>query len=222
MFDQTADYAHITSNNTIYGTRYTSLPPVGALPLVADMSSNILSEVIDVNDYGLIYAGAQKNIGPSGVTIVIIRKDLIGKKEGLPTMLDYKTHAEKGSMFNTPPTFAIYMAGLVFEQLLADGGVPAAQVRNEEKAAYLYDFIDNSKLFKGTVVPKDRSIMNVPFVTGDPDKDAAFVKQAAAAGLTNLKGHRSVGGMRASIYNAMTLEGVKALVEFMKKFELEN
>ena len=186
------------------------------------MSSNILSEVIDVNDYGLIYAGAQKNIGPSGVTIVIIRKDLIGKKEGLPTMLDYKTHAEKGSMFNTPPTFAIYMAGLVFEQLLADGGVPAAQVRNEEKAAYLYDFIDNSKLFKGTVVPKDRSIMNVPFVTGDPDKDAAFVKQAAAAGLTNLKGHRSVGGMRASIYNAMTLEGVKALVEFMKKFELEN
>ena len=222
MFDQTADYAHITSNNTIYGTRYTSLPPVGALPLVADMSSNILSEVIDVNDYGLIYAGAQKNIGPSGVTIVIIRKDLIGKKEGLPTMLDYKTHAEKGSMFNTPPTFAIYMAGLVFEQLLADGGVPAAQARNEEKAAYLYDFIDNSKLFKGTVVPKDRSIMNVPFVTGDPDKDAAFVKQAAAAGLTNLKGHRSVGGMRASIYNAMTLEGVKALVEFMKKFELEN
>lgn len=222
MFDQTADYAHITSNNTIYGTRYTSLPPVGNLPLVADMSSNILSEVVDVSKYGLIYAGAQKNIGPSGVTIAIVKKDLVGKNSGLPTMLDYTTHIDNGSMFNTPPTFGIYIAGLVFEKLLADGGVPAAQARNEEKAAYLYDFIDNSSLFNGTVTPKDRSIMNVPFVTGDPEKDAAFVKQAAAAGLTNLKGHRSVGGMRASIYNAMTLDGVKALVEFMKKFELEN
>lgn len=222
MFTTDADYVHITSNNTIYGTRYTSLPDTNGLPIVTDMSSYILSEEIDVNDYGLIYAGAQKNIGPAGLTIVIIRNDLIGKAENVPTMLDYKTHADNQSLFNTPPTYAIYMAGLVFDWLLAKGGVSEIQKVNEYKAGLLYDFIDSSSLYKGTVAKEDRSLMNVPFVTGDAELDAEFIKGATAKGLTNLKGHRSVGGMRASIYNAMPVEGVKALIDYMKEFELAH
>ncbi len=215
---------HITSNNTIYGTRYTKIPDVNGLPLVSDMSSCILSEVINVSDYGLIYAGAQKNIGPAGVTIVIIREDLI--REDLPvyvpTMLKYKIHADADSLYNTPPTYAVYMSGLVFKWLLDLGGVPVIQKINEEKAGKLYDYIDNSKLFKATVAREFRSIMNVPFVTGNEETDAAFISGAKAAGLTNLKGHRSVGGMRASIYNAMPLAGIDALIGFMKAFELQN
>lgn len=216
------DYVHITSNNTIYGTKYNSLPDTCGMPIVTDMSSCILSEVIDVNDYGMIYAGAQKNIGPAGVTVVIIRDDLIGKKEGIPTMLDYKTHAEAGSMFNTPPTYAIYIAGLVFKWMEANGGVAAMEKLNREKAALLYDFLDNSKLFNGTAAKEDRSMMNVPFVTGDADLDAKFIAGAKEVGLMNVKGHRSVGGMRASIYNAMPIDGVKALIAYMEKFEKEN
>lgn len=222
MFTADADYVHITSNNTIYGTRYTSLPDTNGLPIVTDMSSYILSEEIDVNDYGLIYAGAQKNIGPAGLTIVIIRNDLIGKAENVPTMLNYKTHADNQSLFNTPPTYAIYMAGLVFDWLLEKGGVSEIQKVNEYKAGLLYDFIDSSSLYKGTVAKEDRSLMNVPFVTGDAELDAEFIKGATAKGLTNLKGHRSVGGMRASIYNAMPVEGVKALIDYMKEFELAH
>ena len=223
MFDPEADYFHITYNNTIYGTRYTKIPDTGNVPLVGDLSSNIMSEVIDVTKFGLIYAGAQKNIGPAGVTVVIIREDLLGNaKPDCPTMLDYKIHADKDSLFNTPPCYAIYVAGLVFKWLKQMGGVAEMQKINEEKAGILYDFLDNSSLFKGTVVPEDRSLMNVPFVTGDDDLNAKFIKEATAAGLVNLKGHRTVGGMRASIYNAMPVEGVKALVEFMKKFEIEN
>ncbi len=223
MFDPEADYFHITYNNTIYGTRYTKIPDTGNVPLVADLSSNIMSEVIDVTKFGLIYAGAQKNIGPAGVTVVIIREDLLGNaKADCPTMLDYKIHADKDSLYNTPPCYAIYVAGLVFQWLKEMGGVAQMQKINEEKAGILYDFLDNSSLFKGTVVPEDRSLMNVPFVTGDDDLNAKFIKEATAAGLVNLKGHRTVGGMRASIYNAMPVEGVKALVEFMKKFETEN
>ena len=222
-FDPEADYFHITYNNTIYGTRYTKIPDTGNVPLVADLSSNIMSEVIDVTKFGLIYAGAQKNIGPAGVTVVIIREDLLGNaKADCPTMLDYKIHADKDSLYNTPPCYAIYVAGLVFQWLKEMGGVAQMQKINEEKAGILYDFLDNSSLFKGTVVPEDRSLMNVPFVTGDDDLNAKFIKEATAAGLVNLKGHRTVGGMRASIYNAMPVEGVKALVEFMKKFETEN
>ena len=186
------------------------------------MSSCILSEEIDVSKFGVIYAGAQKNIGPAGVTIVIIREDLIGKNEDIITMLDYKTHADNGSMFNTPPTYGIYIAGLVFDYLLKNGGVKAMHEKDVKKAAMLYDYLDNSKLFKATVEKKDRSLMNVPFVTGDAELDAKFVSEAAKAGLVNLKGHRSVGGMRASIYNAMPEEGVQALVDFMAKFEKEN
>ncbi len=223
MFDPEADYFHITYNNTIYGTRYTKIPDTGNVPLVGDLSSCIMSEVIDVTKFGLIYAGAQKNIGPAGVTVVIIREDLLGNaKPDCPTMLDYKIHADKDSLFNTPPCYAIYVAGLVFKWLKQMGGVAEMQKINEEKAGILYDFLDNSSLFKGTVVPEDRSLMNVPFVTGDDDLNAKFIKEATAAGLVNLKGHRTVGGMRASIYNAMPVEGVKALVEFMKKFETEN
>lgn len=223
MFDPEADYFHITYNNTIYGTRYTKIPDTGNVPLVGDLSSCIMSEVIDVTKFGLIYAGAQKNIGPAGVTVVIIREDLLGNaKPECPTMLDYKIHADKDSLFNTPPCYAIYVAGLVFKWLKQMGGVAEMQKVNEEKAGILYDFLDNSSLFKGTVVPEDRSLMNVPFVTGDDDLNAKFIKEATAAGLVNLKGHRTVGGMRASIYNAMPVEGVKALVEFMKKFETEN
>jgi len=222
MFTADADYVHITSNNTIYGTRFTKLPETD-LPIVSDMSSYILSETVDVNDYGVIYAGAQKNIGPAGVTVVIVRGDLLDKApDNLPHMLSYKTQSESGSMFNTPPTYAIYIAGLVFKWLLKNGGVPAMQEVNERKAARLYDFIDNSALFSNPVNKADRSMMNVTFVTGDADKDAAFVKGAKGAGLVNIKGHRSVGGMRASIYNAMPEAGVDALISFMKKFEMEN
>jgi phosphoserine aminotransferase len=222
-FDPEADYFYITTNNTIYGTRYTSLPETGDVPLVADMSSNILSEVYDVSRFGVIFAGAQKNMGPAGVTVVIIREDLIGQAmEFTPTMFNYQTHADKGSMFNTPPTYGIYICGLVFKWLKEMGGVAEIQKINEEKARLLYDYLDESKMFKGTVAKKDRSLMNIPFVTGDKDLDAKFIKEAAANGLVNLKGHRTVGGMRASIYNAMPVEGVQKLVEFMKKFEMDN
>ncbi len=222
-FTPDADYFYITHNNTIYGTRYTKLPDTGNVPLVADISSNIMSEVMDVTKFGLLFAGAQKNVGPAGVTIVIVREDLLGNaKPDCPTMLDYKIHADKESLYNTPPCYSIYIAGLVFKWLKSIGGVAEMQKINEEKAGILYDFLDNSNMFKGTVVPEDRSLMNVPFVTGDDDLNAKFIKEAASAGFVNLKGHRTVGGMRASIYNAMPVEGVKALVEFMKKFESEN
>ena len=216
------DYCYICFNNTIYGTRYTKLPETEAT-LVADISSNAMSEVIDVSKFGLLFAGAQKNLGPAGVVLVIAREDLIGEPmEGTPTMLTYKTHADNDSLYNTPPTYAIYILKLVLEWIKEQGGIAAVQKVNEEKAKILYDFLDSSKLFKGTVEKEDRSLMNVPFVTGDADLDAKFVKEATAAGLVNLKGHRTVGGMRASIYNAMPVEGVKTLVEFMKKFEQEN
>jgi phosphoserine aminotransferase len=222
-FTPNADYFYIVSNNTIYGTRFTTLPEVGEVPLVADMSSNILSEVYDVSKFGVIFAGAQKNIGPAGVTIVIVRKDLVGKaREITPVMLDWETQAEALSLYNTPPCYSIYIAKLVFEYLKENGGVPAMQARNEEKAALLYDYLDQSDLFKATVAPKDRSLMNVPFVTGNEELEAKFVKEAAEIGLVTLKGHRSVGGMRASIYNAMPKAGVQKLVDFMKKFEVEN
>lgn len=223
MFSPDADYVHITYNNTIYGTRYTSVPNTGDVPIVADMSSMILSEVVDVSKFGMIYAGAQKNMGPAGVTVVIIREDLIGDALDItPTMLKYSTHSENGSMFNTPPTYAIYICGLVYEWIEKMGGISEMQKINEEKAALLYNYLDSSEMFKATVVPKDRSLMNAPFVTGDADLDAKFVSESKAACFVNLKGHRSVGGMRASIYNAMPVQGVKDLVEFMKKFEAEN
>ncbi|MEG0629862.1 MAG: 3-phosphoserine/phosphohydroxythreonine transaminase [Christensenellaceae bacterium] len=224
MFTPDADYVHITSNNTIYGTKYTKIPDTNGLPLVSDMSSCILSEEINVADYGIIYAGAQKNIGPAGVTIVIIRNDLIDHADTsiVPTMLNYQTHADNGSMFNTPPTYSIYIAGLVFKYLKKLGGVAEMHKIDVEKATMLYDFIDNSSLFKATVAKEYRSIMNIPFITGSDELDKAFVAGAKAAGLVNLKGHRSVGGMRASIYNAMTLEGVRTLLAFMHKFETEN
>ncbi|KAI4453455.1 cytosol non-specific dipeptidase [Holotrichia oblita] len=222
-FSKDADYFHFTTNNTIFGTRFTSLPETGNVPLVTDMSSSILSEVYDVKKYGLIYAGAQKNIGAAGVTVVIVRDDLIGRAgANVPTMLNYKFHAEEGSMYNTPPTYGIYVAKLVFEWVKELGGVSAIQKINEEKAAILYDFLDNSSLFKGAAVKKDRSLMNVTFVTDNDDLDSKFVKEAEKSGFVNLKGHRSVGGMRASIYNAMPVEGIQKLVEFMKKFETEN
>jgi phosphoserine aminotransferase len=223
MFDQTAAYAHITTNNTIEGTRYRTLPDVGALPLVADMSSNILSEVCDVSRFGIIYAGAQKNIAPAGVTVVIMREDLLGKALPVtPTMLNYKVHADEKSLYNTPPCYSIYIAKLVFDWIKGLGGVAAIQKINERKAGMLYAFLDNSRMFKGTVVAEDRSLMNIPFTSPNEDTDKLFVKEATAAGLVNLKGHRSVGGMRASIYNAMPVEGVAKLVEFMKQFELKN
>lgn len=221
-FSSCADYVHLTSNNTIFGTRYTKFPKTKA-PLVADMSSNILSEEVNVSDFGLIYAGAQKNIAPAGVTIVIVKKELLGKQLDIcPTMLNYQIQAKNDSLYNTPPCFPIYISMLVFRWLKNLGGVKAIQQINEYKAGLLYDFIDNSSLYKNTVNKKDRSIMNVPFVTGSEELDAKFVKEATANGLVSLKGHRLVGGMRASIYNAMPVEGVKALIEFMKKFELEN
>jgi len=222
-FNPGADYFHITTNNTIEGTRFTSLPDTGDVPLVADMSSNILSEEYDVSKFGVIYAGAQKNMGPAGVTVVIIRKDLLGKAMDItPTMFNYKIHADEGSLYNTPPTYAVYLCKLVFEWVKELGGVKALQKINEEKARILYDFLDESKLFRGTVEKKDRSIMNVPFVSPSAELDAQFIKEAASNGLIELKGHRSVGGMRASIYNAMPVEGVQKLVDFMKKFETEN
>ncbi|MBO5745060.1 MAG: 3-phosphoserine/phosphohydroxythreonine transaminase [Clostridia bacterium] len=221
--DPDADYVHICMNNTIYGTKWNDLPETGNVPLVADISSCILSEPLDVSKFGVLYAGAQKNIAPAGLTIVIIRNDLIGKAmEITPTMLNYETHSANGSMFNTPPCYTIYIAGLVFHWIKEMGGVEAIGEINKKKAKILYDYLDESKLFKGTVVPEDRSLMNVPFVTGDKDLDAKFVDEAKKAGFINLKGHRSVGGMRASIYNAMPVEGVEKLVEFMKKFEQEN
>jgi len=222
-FDPDASYFHITSNNTIYGTRFTELPDTGSVPLVSDMSSCILSEAVDVSKFGLIYAGAQKNMGPAGVTVVIIREDLIGNAlEFTPTMFKYDIHASNDSMYNTPPTYSIYMVKLVLEWLKDLGGISAMQKINEEKAAILYNFLDSSELFKGTVVKKDRSLMNVPFITGNDELNDKFIKEAKAKGFENLKGHRSVGGMRASIYNAMPTEGVAALVEFMKEFERVN
>jgi phosphoserine aminotransferase len=223
MIDPEADYVHICMNNTIYGTKWQTLPETGNVPLVADISSCILSEPIDVSKFGVLYAGAQKNVAPAGLTIVIIREDLIGKAMDItPTMLNYQTHADNGSMFNTPPCYAIYMAGLVFKWIKKLGGLSEMQKINEKKAKMLYEFLDSSALFKGTVVPEARSLMNVPFVTGDADLDAKFVSESKKAGFVNLKGHRSVGGMRASIYNAMPVEGVEKLIEFMKNFEKEN
>ena len=220
-----AAYLHITSNNTIFGTRFAEFPDTG-VTLVADMSSEILSRVIDVNKFGVIYAGAQKNIAPAGVTIVIAKKSLVDDAENVlpctPTMLKWSTQAKEGSLYNTPPCFPIYIANLVFRHIKKSGGVAEMQKINEYKAGLLYDFIDNSSLYKSTVRREDRSIMNVPFVTGSEELDAKFVKEATAAGLCSLKGHRLVGGMRASIYNAMPVEGVKALIDFMKKFEVEN
>ena len=219
-----ADYVYICENNTIYGTKYKTLPNTKGKLLVADVSSCFLSEPMDVEKYGIIYGGVQKNIGPAGMVISIVREDLITDDvlEGTPTMLKFKTHADAGSMYNTPNCYCIYICGKVFKWLKKMGGLQAMKERNEEKARILYDYLDQSKLFRGTVEPASRSLMNVPFVTGDKEMDAKFVKEAKEAGLENLKGHRSVGGMRASIYNAMPVEGVQALVAFMKKFEEEN
>lgn len=223
MIDKEADYVHICMNNTIYGTKWHNIPETNGVPLVADISSCILSEPIDVSKFGLLYAGAQKNVAPAGLTIVIIREDLIGNAMDItPTMLNYATHSENGSMFNTPPCYTIYVAGLVFKWIKKLGGLEKMKEINENKAKLIYDFLDSSRLFKPTVVKEDRSLMNVPFVTGSEELDAKFVKESKSAGFVNLKGHRSVGGMRASIYNAMPTEGVEKLVEFMKKFEEEN
>ena len=219
-----ADYVYICENNTIYGTKFWTLPNTKGKLLVADQSSCFLSEPVDVSKYGLIFAGAQKNVGPAGTVIVIIREDLITEDvlEGTPTMLRYKIHADAKSLYNTPPTYGIYMCGKVFKWLKAKGGLEEMKKINEEKAKILYDFLDESKLFKGTVVKKDRSIMNVPFITGNEELDALFVKESKAAGLENLKGHRTVGGMRASIYNAIAKAGVEKLVEFMSDFEKKH
>ncbi len=223
MVREDADYVHVCYNNTIFGTKFPEVPDVGDKILVADMSSCITSEPVDVAKFGVIYAGAQKNMAPAGLTVVIIREDLLGTaREDIPTMLDYKTMAENDSMYNTPPCYAIYIAGLVYKWALKNGGLEAMKTRNEKKAALLYDFLDSSKLFKATADKACRSMMNVCFVTGDAELDKKFCKESTEAGFVNLKGHRSVGGMRASIYNAMPTEGVEALVEFMKKFEQEN
>ena len=222
--DEDADYVYICENNTIYGTKYKELPNTKGKTLVADVSSCFLSEPVDVSRYGVIYGGVQKNIGPAGVVIVIIREDLIPEEvdKSVPTMLQYKVHADAQSLYNTPPAYGIYICGKVFKWLKKMGGLSEMKKRNEEKAKILYDFLDSSSLFKGTVRKEDRSLMNVPFVTGDKELDAQFVAEAKAAGFENLKGHRTVGGMRASIYNAMPKEGVEKLVAFMKKFEEEN
>ena len=219
-----ADYVYICENNTIYGTKYKTLPNTKGKTLVADVSSCFLSEPVDVEKYGVIYGGVQKNIGPAGVVIVIIREDLIPETvdEKVPTMLQYKTHADAQSLYNTPPAYGIYICGKVFKWIKKMGGLAVMKEKNEEKAKILYDFLDSSEMFKGTVRKEDRSLMNVPFVTGNEELDAKFVKEAKEAGFENLKGHRTVGGMRASIYNAMPKEGVEKLVEFMKKFEEEN
>ena len=219
-----ADYVYICENNTIYGTKFKTLPNTKGKPLVADVSSCFLSEPVDVTKYGVIYGGVQKNIGPAGVVIVIIREDLITEDvlPSTPTMLRYKIHADADSLYNTPPAYGIYICGKVFKWLKKMGGLEAMKERNEKKAKILYDYLDESKLFKGTVRKEDRSLMNVPFITGNEELDAKFVKEAKEAGFENLKGHRTVGGMRASIYNAMPIEGVEKLVEFMKKFEVEN
>jgi len=219
-----ADYVYICHNNTIYGTSFKQEPNTKGKILVADMSSDILSEPVDVSKYGMIYFGVQKNIGPAGVVVCIIREDLITEDTlpGTPTMLQYKTHSDAESLYNTPPAYGIYICGKVFKWVKAQGGLEGMKAINEKKAAILYDFLDQSAMFQGTVVKKDRSLMNVPFVTGNDELDAKFVKEAKAAGFENLKGHRSVGGMRASIYNAMPTEGVEKLVAFMKKFEADN
>lgn len=224
MFDSDADYVYICLNNTIYGTKYPTLPDTGSVPLVADISSCILSQPIDVSKFGLLFAGAQKNMGPAGVTVVIIREDLIGEPMDItPTMFKYKIHAENKSLYNTPPCYGIYMCKLMFEWLKNEiGGLENMKKLNEQKAKLIYDFLDSSKLFKGTTAKEDRSLMNIPFVTGNADLDALFVKQAAENGFVNIKGHRTVGGMRASVYNGMPLEGVEKLVAFMEKFEEEN
>jgi phosphoserine aminotransferase len=222
-FRSDADYVHITTNNTIYGTRFPYVPSTEGIPLVADMSSDILSEKIDVSKYDLIYAGAQKNAGPAGVTIVIVREDLLGYAEGnIPTYLDYTTHANNKSMYNTPPTFPIYVVGEVLKKIKKDGGITAIEKANIEKAQKLYDYIDASDMFSCPVVKEDRSRMNVIFVTGNGELDKKFTKDAKAQGLLNLDGHRSIGGMRASIYNAMPIEGVDKLIKFMKEFEASN
>ena len=219
--DPQADYVHICENNTIYGTKFHRLPNTKGKNLVADVSSCFLSEPVEVSRYGMLYGGAQKNVGPAGVVIAVIREDLIDEDvlPGTPTMLRYHVHADNGSMYNTPPAYGIYICGLVFQWLLEQGGLEAMGQRNREKAAVLYDFLDSSRLFRGTVEKKDRSLMNVPFITGSDELDAQFVAEAAQAGLVNLKGHRTVGGMRASIYNAMPRQGVEKLVQFMDRFE---
>ena len=222
-FRKDADYVHICFNNTIYGTKFPYIPDTGDIPLVADMSSCILSEPVDVSKFGVIYAGAQKNMAPAGLTVVIVREDLLGKaRENTPTMLDWKVQADNGSMYNTPPTYCIYVAKLVYEWILSLGGLEKMQEMNERKAKLLYDYLDSQDYYKAPVQKESRSMMNVTFVTGDADLDKKFASEASAAGLKNLKGHRSVGGMRASIYNAMPYEGVEKLVEFMKNFAKEN
>ena len=223
MFRADADYAHICYNNTIFGTRYTDVPDTGDVPLVADLSSCILSQEFDVSKFAVIYAGAQKNVAPAGVTIVIVRNDMLGKENPYcPTMMKWSTQVENKSLYNTPPAFVTYVATEVFKYLKSIGGVKAIQKINEYKAGLLYDFIDGSDFYKNPVVPKFRSIMNVPFTTPSPELDAAFVAEASKNGLVSIKGHRLVGGMRASIYNAMPVEGVKKLIDFMARFEKEN
>ena len=222
-FRSDADYVHITWNNTIYGSKFPYVPDVGGLTLVTDMSSSILSEKVDVNKFGCIYAGAQKNIGPAGLSIIIIKKDLVGHaREGIPTYLDFDVHAKNGSLYNTPPAWSIYIAGEVFKHLQKLGGIEQMEKVNKEKAAKLYDYIDSSSLYTAPVAREDRSLMNVVFVTGSEDLDKQFVSEAKAEGLVQLNGHRSIGGMRASIYNAMPLEGVEKLIDFMKGFEERN
>lgn len=224
-FDKEADYFYICMNNTIYGTKFPEIPETGDVPLVADISSMALSQPLPVEKFGILYAGAQKNMGPAGLTVAIIRKDLIREEVRplTPTMLRFKTHADNGSMYNTPPCYSIYMCGLVLDWIKNEiGGLDQMYALNKEKAGLFYDYLDQSKMFKGTVEKDSRSLMNIPFVTGDKDLDALFVKEAEAAGFINLKGHRTVGGMRASIYNAMPIEGVKKLIAFMKDFEIKN
>ncbi len=224
IFRPDADYVHICYNNTIYGTHYNALPDVGNIPLVADMSSCIMSEPVDVTRFAAIYAGAQKNIGPAGLVVAIVREDMIGHaREGTPTMLDYKTHADNGSMYNTPPAYSIYICKLILEWIRDEiGGLEKMNAINRRKAGMFYDYLDGSRMFRGTVVKEDRSLMNIPFVTGDEELDKKFVRAAEEAGFVNLKGHRTVGGMRASIYNAMPVEGVEKLIDFMRGFEKNN
>ncbi|MBE6884831.1 MAG: 3-phosphoserine/phosphohydroxythreonine transaminase [Ruminococcaceae bacterium] len=221
---QDADYVHVCYNNTIYGTHYNTLPDVGNVPLIADMSSCIMSEAVDVTKFAAIYAGAQKNIGPAGLVVAIVREDMLGEvREGTPTMLDYRIHADNGSMYNTPPAYSIYICKLILEWIRDEiGGLDKMNELNKYKSGMFYDYLDNSNMFSGTVVKEDRSLMNIPFVTGNEELDKKFVKAAEAAGFVNLKGHRTVGGMRASIYNAMPVEGVEKLIDFMKDFEKNN
>ena len=222
-FRKDADYVYICLNNTIYGTIHHQLPDTGDIPLIADISSCFLSEPLDVTKFGMVYGGAQKNVAPAGLTICIIREDLLGKARDItPTMLNYQIHADNASLYNTPPCYTIYICKLVLEWIKSIGGLEAMAERNRKKAKILYDFLDNSKMFKGTVVPEDRSLMNVPFVTDSEELNAKFIKEATEAGFVNLKGHRTVGGMRASIYNAMPVEGVEKLVQFMAGFEKAN